>query len=106
MNTKMYVGNLPFSASESELRQLFSPYGEVTDIHLPMDRESGRPRGFAFVSLDSTAAMNNAITGLNDKEWNGRTLAINEARPREERPMSGGGSRGPRGDRGDKRNRW
>lgn len=105
MNTKMYVGNLPFSASESELRQLFSPYGEVTDIHLPMDRESGRPRGFAFVSMDSATAMNNAITGLNDKEWNGRTLAINEARPREERPMGGGGG-GPRGDRSEKRGRW
>jgi cold-inducible RNA-binding protein len=94
MNTKMYVGNLPFTASESELRELFSQYGEVTDIHLPMDRESGRPRGFAFVSMDSGTAMNKAISSLNDKEWNGRTLAINEARPREERPYQGeGGNR-------------
>jgi cold-inducible RNA-binding protein len=109
MNTKMYVGNLPFSASESELRQLFSPYGEVTDIHLPMDRESGRPRGFAFVSMDSPEAMKNAIAALNSKEWNGRPLAINEARPREERPYSGGGGGGggaPRGDRSGKRARW
>lgn len=99
----MYVGNLPFSASESELRELFSPYGEVTDIHLPMDRDSGRPRGFAFVTMDSATAMANAIAGLNKKEWSGRVLAINEARPREERPQGGGA---PRGDRSDKRNRW
>lgn len=84
MNTKMYVGNLPFSATERELRDLFSEYGEVTDVHLPIQRESGRPRGFAFVSMDTTAAMSSAIAGLHDKEWNGRTLAVNEARPREE----------------------
>lgn len=94
MNTKMYVGNLPFSATESELRDLFSQYGAVTDIHLPMDRDSGRPRGFAFVTMDSDTAMNNAINELNGKEWNGRTLAINEARPREERPSFGGGGGG------------
>ena len=84
MNTKMYVGNLPFSATESELRELFSEYGAVTDIHLPMERESGRPRGFAFVSMDSATAMSSAIAGLHEKEWNGRALTVNEARPREE----------------------
>jgi len=94
MNTKMYVGNIPFSATESEIRDLFSPFGGVTDIHLPTDRDSGRPRGFAFVTMDTDTAMNAAINELNGKEWNGRTLAINEARPREERPSFGGGGGG------------
>lgn len=98
MNTKMYVGNLPFKATEDELRDLFGQFGAVTDIHLPMDRDSGRPRGFAFVTMDTDTAMNAAINELNGKEWGGRTLAINEARPREERPsFSGGGGGGGRG---------
>jgi RNA recognition motif-containing protein len=100
MNTKMYVGNLPFSATENELRDLFSQFGAVTDIHLPTDRDSGRPRGFAFVTMDTDTAMNAAINDLNGKEWNGRTLAINEARPREERPSFGGGGGGGRGGYG------
>ena len=95
MNTKMYVGNLPFSASDADLRDLFSTYGAVTDVLLPMDRESGRPRGFAFVSMDTPEAMNAAIQGLHGQEWQGRALTINEARPREERrPFSGGGGGG------------
>ena len=100
MNTKMYVGNLPFSASETELRELFSRFGAVTDIHLPTDRDSGRPRGFAFVSMDTDTAMNAAIAELNGKDWNGRVLAINEARPREERPAYGGGGGGGGGKGG------
>ena len=99
MNTKMYVGNLPFSASEAELRELFSQHGDVTDVHLPMDREMGRPRGFAFVTMGDATAMNNAIRALNGKEWQGRALAINEARPREERPAFGGGGGGGGGRR-------
>lgn len=94
MNTKMYVGNLPFSATENDLRDLFSPYGVVTDVFLPMDRDSGRPRGFAFVSMDTPEAMTNAIQGLNNKELGGRTLSINEARPKEDRPSFGGGGGG------------
>lgn len=85
MNTKMYVGNLPFSVTEAELRTLFSQYGDVTDLHLPMDRESGRPRGFAFVTMNNLQATSGAIAGLNAREWNGRVLAVNEARPKEER---------------------
>ncbi len=91
MNTKMYVGNLPFSAQEQDVRELFSQYGGVTEVFLPMDRESGRPRGFAFVTMDSPEAMQAAINGLNGQEFQGRKLAINEARPREERPGGGGG---------------
>ncbi len=100
MNTKMYVGNLPFKASEADLRDLFSQFGGVTDVFLPMDRESGRPRGFAFVSMDTPEAMNAAIAGLNGKDFGGRVLTINEARPKEERPAYGGGGGGGRGGYG------
>lgn len=100
MNTKMYVGNLPFSSLEGDLRELFSEYGTVTDIFMPMDQVTGRPRGFAFITMDSPTAMNEAIRGLNGKELDGRALAISEARPKEERPRSNGGDRGFRNDRG------
>jgi RNA recognition motif-containing protein len=94
MNTKMYVGNLPFSASDVDIRELFSQYGAVTDVFLPIDRESGRPRGFAFVTMDTPAAMAASIEGLNGKDFMGRNLAINEARPKEERTGGGGGGGG------------
>ncbi|MBB5035388.1 RNA recognition motif domain-containing protein [Prosthecobacter vanneervenii] len=101
MNTKMYVGNLPFAAQEQDVRELFSQYGGVTEVFLPMDRESGRPRGFAFVTMDSAEAMNAAINAQNGQEFMGRKLAINEARPREERPAGGGyGGGGGRGGYG------
>lgn len=96
----MYVGNLPFKASEADLRDLFSQYGGVTDVFLPMDRESGRPRGFAFVSMDTPEAMTAAINGLNGQDFGGRALTINEARPKEERPSYGGGGGGGRGGYG------
>lgn len=94
MNTKMYVGNLPFSITEVAVRQLFADFGTVTDVHLPVDRDSGRPRGFAFVTMDSVESMNQAIQALNGKPFEGRNLALNEARPREERPSYGGGGGG------------
>ena len=94
MNTKMYVGNMPFAAQEQDIRELFSQYGGVTEVFLPMDRESGRPRGFAFVTMDSAEAMNASINAQNGQEFMGRKLAINEARPREERPAGGGGGGG------------
>lgn len=100
MNTKMYVGNLPFAAQEQDVRELFSQYGGVTEVFLPMDRESGRPRGFAFVTMDSPEAMNAAINAQNGQEFLGRKLAINEARPREERPGGFGGGGGGRGGYG------
>jgi cold-inducible RNA-binding protein len=100
MNTKMYVGNLPFAAQEQDVRELFSQFGGVTEVFLPMDRESGRPRGFAFVTMDSPEAMTAAINGLNGQEFQGRKLAINEARPREERPGGFGGGGGGRGGYG------
>lgn len=90
---KIYVGNLPFSATESELNTLFSEYGTVESIKLISDRETGRPRGFGFVEMDASGAEA-AISALNNQDFNGRTLTVNEARPRRE----GGG--------GPPRNRW
>lgn len=106
MNTKMYVGNLPFSAMESDLRDLFSDYGTVTDVHLPMDHATGRPRGFAFITMDTPTAMQEAIRGLNGKEMGGRSLAINEARPKEERPGFGSQGRDNRGGGGGYNRRY
>lgn len=120
MNTKMYVGNLSFDTTEADLHTLFAPYGHVTEAALVMDRMTGRPRGFAFVTMDSKQAMDDAIAAINGKEVDGRALVVNEARPREERPAyggggggGGGGGRGGRGGRGGDRdnrrgggNRW
>ena len=96
----MYVGNLPFKATAQDITDLFGQFGGVTDVFLPVDRDSGRPRGFAFVSMDTPEAMQAAITGLNGKDFGGRLLAINEARPREERPGGFGGGGGGGGGRG------
>ena len=94
MNTKMYVGNLPFSASELDVREHFSQYGDVSDVYLPMDRESGRPRGFAFVTMGTPEGMTAAINGANGQDFQGRNLTVNEARPKEERSGGGGGGGG------------
>lgn len=99
---KMYVGNIPFSTSRDELKDLFGEFGEVTDVHIPEDRESGRPRGFAFVTMDSKDAMVSAIKDLDGAEFGGRNLRVNEAKPREDR--GGGGGRG--GNRGGGGDRW
>lgn len=93
MNTKMYVGNLSYDATDGDLRELFEAHGTVSDVFIVKDRESGRPRGFAFVSMETPEEMNAAIEGLNGEEYLGRALTINEARPREERPKGGGGGR-------------
>jgi len=83
MSTKIYVGNLPFSATEDQLQQMFAAHGAVESVSLITDRETGRPRGFAFVEMSSGA--NEAIQTLNEKVMDGRTLKVNEARPREDR---------------------
>ena len=90
---QIYVGNLAFSATVDDIRQLFEPYGDVARVHLPEDRETGRPRGFGFVEMPNDTEAHAAIAGLNGKDVGGRTLNINEARPREER---GAPRRGPR----------
>ena len=100
----MYVGNLSYDATDSDIRELFEAHGTVSDVFIVKDRESGRPRGFAFISMETPEEMNAAIEGLNGEEFAGRALTINEARPREERPKGGGYNRG--GDRGgDRRGR-
>lgn len=100
MNTKMYVGNLSFDATKEDLEGLFSAHGVVKDVFILKDRESGRPRGFAFVSMETPEEMNAAIEGLNGEEFMGRNLTINEARPREERGGGGGGRNFGGGGRG------
>ncbi len=85
---KLYVGNLPFSATEDEIRELFSQHGTVSTVTVVVDRETGRPRGFGFVEMEDVTA---AIEALNGFEFGGRTLRVDEARPRGDRPGGGGG---------------
>ncbi|MES9996382.1 RNA-binding protein [Desulfovibrio aminophilus] len=80
----IYVGNLPFSATEDQTRDLFARYGEVSSVKFIMDRETGRFRGFGFVEMEDSAA-DEAIRSLNGADFGGRTLKVNEAKPREER---------------------
>src|SRR5262245_56456424 len=96
METKLYVGNLSFSITKEDLQDAFSAHGIVTDVHVVTDKVSGRPRGFAFVTMDSKEAAEAAIQALNGSQWEGRALTVNEARPREERPAYSGGGRGGR----------
>lgn len=84
MSTNIYVGNLPFSATEDEIRDLFAAHGSVTSVNLITDRETGRPRGFGFVEMDSGGEE--AIEALNQTEIGGRRLNVNVAKPRESRP--------------------
>src|SRR6266700_3621638 len=88
----LFVGNMSFQTSESELRELFAPFGQVTRVHMAMDRETGRARGFAFVEMPNDAEATQAMTALDGKEVGGRNLKVNEARPKGE----GGAPRGPR----------
>jgi cold-inducible RNA-binding protein len=102
MSKKIYVGNLSFDATEKQVSEMFAEYGKVDSIAMINDRDSGRFRGFCFVEMEDSAA-DAAIKGLNDTDLGGRTLRVNEARPREERnggrrqssskfPYSGGGN--------------
>jgi cold-inducible RNA-binding protein len=90
---KLYVGNLSFETTENDLQDLFEQHGQVGEVSLMMDRMTGKSRGFAFVTMNDGAQANAAITALNGKEFNGRTLNVNEARPREERPRPYGAKR-------------
>ena len=99
MAQKIYVGNLPYEATEDELETLFAAYGEVLSVALPTDRETGRARGFGFVEMSATEAAQ-AIAGVNGKDFGGRTLNVNEARPRENRGGGGGGGYGGGGGGG------
>jgi RNA recognition motif-containing protein len=98
---KLYVGNLSFNTSETQLRETFSAFGDVSSAALVMDRDTGRPRGFGFVEFSNDDHARAAINGLNGKNVDGRDLTVNEAKPRE---SGGGGGRG--GSRGGGRGGW
>ena len=95
---RLYVGNLSFNSSEGSVRDAFSAFGEVSSVHLVTDRDTGQPRGFGFVEMESASEAQNAIDGLNGTMLDGRSLNVNEARPRPERGNGGGG--------GGRRDRW
>jgi RNA recognition motif-containing protein len=94
MGKRLYVGNLSYSVDSSSLEQMFAQYGTVTSAEVISDRESGRSKGFGFIEMGSDDEAQAAITGLNGKEEGGRTLTVNEAKPREERSGGGGGRGG------------
>ena len=95
MGNKLYVGNLSYNTTSSELEQLCTPHGTVQSAEVIMDRETGRSKGFGFVQMGNDGEAQAAIAALNGHQVDGRALTVNEAKPREERPRSGGG-----GDRG------
>jgi len=95
MSNKLFVGNLSFNVTENGLQDAFSPHGTVLETNLMMDRATGRPRGFAFVTMSTPEEAEKAISALNGSSLDGRNLTVNEAKPREER--SGGGERRPYG---------
>jgi RNA recognition motif-containing protein len=86
MPKRIYIGNLPFSATDQEVRDLFSEYGTVESVHLVTDRDTGRPRGFGFVEMETDEGAAEAIGALNGRDMEGRNLNVAEARPREPRP--------------------
>lgn len=90
MGNKIYVGNLPFTVTEDELRNVFTPHGEVQSVAVIMDRETGRPRGFGFVEMGDANAASNAIRALDGTDLGGRSMKVNEA---QDRQGGGGGGR-------------
>jgi RNA recognition motif-containing protein len=101
MGKRLYVGNMSYGTTETDLRDLFAQFGTVTEVKLVMDRETGRPRGFAFVEMGTDSEAQNAIGQTNNRELDGRALKVNEA---QERSSGGGGGGGARG--GGSRARW
>lgn len=110
MNNRLYVGNLSFQTSEEELRSAFAQFGEVTEVKLVLDRDTGRSRGFAFVSFANGQDASRAIQEMNGAMLDGRALRVNEAEERQNRSGGGGGFNGRSNDRGsrgaDRGNRW
>ena len=104
----IFVGNLSFNTGEDELRQLFEAYGQVDRVSIMTDRDTGRSRGFGFVEMNSNEDGEKAITALNGSQIGGRTINVNEARPKTERSSGGGGGGRDRGGRGGggRRDRW
>ena len=95
----IFVGNLSFNTSEDELRQLFEPFGQVDRVSILTDRETGRSRGFGFVEMANSEEGDKAIAGLNGSQFGGRTINVNEARPKAEGARGGGGGGRDRGRR-------
>jgi RNA recognition motif-containing protein len=109
MGNRLYVGNLSFNTSSDGLREAFAKYGEVTDVHLVTDRQTGQARGFGFVTMGTGAAAQAAIAGMNGSDLDGRALRVNEAEERQGGGGGGGGGgrgRGGGGGGGGKRERW
>src|SRR5882757_4560608 len=104
MNNKLFVGNLSFNTTENDLQDMFAAHGNVTETNLMMDRTTGRPRGFGFVTMGTDEEAQTAMGALNGQSVDGRALTVNVARPREER--SGGGGGGGRREFGGARNRY
>ena len=100
---KLYVGNMNYRTTEDQLHELFSEHGEVQEVAVIMDRDTGRPRGFAFVTMPNDDEARNAIEAINGQEFDGRTLNVNEARERSPRGGGGGGGGGHRGGGGGHR---
>ncbi len=91
--TSIYVGNLSYTTTEDDLREAFAQYGKVSGVNIVKDRETGRPRGFAFVEMADGHEASTAIKELNLREISGRSITVNEARPKSDRPRGGGGRR-------------
>ena len=108
MSNKLFVGNLSFDTTENDLQYAFAAHGTVTETNLMMDRTTGRPRGFGFITMNSPEEAQKAIAALNGSQLGGRALTVNVAKPREERPAGGGGGGGRReyGGSGGGRNRY
>jgi RNA recognition motif-containing protein len=100
MNEKLFVGNLSYNTTENDLQDAFAAHGTVVETNLMVDRATGRPRGFAFVTMGSAEEAQKAVEAMNGKQMDGRALTVNVARPREERPSGGGGGGGGGGRRG------
>jgi RNA recognition motif-containing protein len=94
MSTKLFVGNLSFNTTENDLQDLFAAYGPVQSVDMILDRMTGRPRGFGFVTMENKDDADKAVEALHGKNFDGRDLTVNEARPREDRPPGGGGGGG------------
>ena len=105
MSNKLFVGNLSFNTTENDLNDAFAAFGTVTETNLMMDRTTGRPRGFGFVTMGSADEAQKAIEGMNGRDMDGRALTVNVAKPREERSGGGGGG-GRREYGGGGRNRY
>ena len=97
---KLYIGNLPFSTDDSQLRSLFESHGEVVSASIVMDRDTGRPRGFGFVEMSNDDEARSAIEAMNGQQVDGRAIVVNEAKPRESRGGFGGGGGGGRSSGG------